>query len=219
MKCIFASKAVVGEKYLSKNGMPVTILEVVPKATKVLSDLTGNEVKLYPGDILFPYQPSKINKEAITMANAMKAAKGNTERKGLTSIEKTEGGKFVVVKNVKGKPHKVTINGKFTYEGKTYDTLQAIVCEIIGKDYEYEGFGFFGLRNPSNKAALEAARKILKAHRADKKATRKVSPKAPKSAKKAPKTRRVKVHDEEENTPLKSTPSESAAISAKGGTR
>lgn len=170
---IFASKAEVGVRYLTGKGYPVQVVSVGPKVTRVTSLLFNRDVQIYGDQLLYPYKPKNINKEAMQMAKAHKqnGDQARKERIGHTEIEKSEGGKFVLVKTIKGKEHKVTINGGFTYEGKKYDTLRDIVREIAGKDYKYEGFGFFGLRSPAQKMALDAARRVLKAKKQEKKKT------------------------------------------------
>lgn len=208
MKSLFASKAEMETLYLSKNGCPIKTLSRDAKGRlKVLSMLTGNQLVLDGGELLRPYDKNLINKEANQMAKAMKDAKvknGNSDvREGHTSIEKMEGGKWVLTKNLDGKDYRVTINGGLTYEGKKYPSLREIVSAITKTAYPYGGFGFFALKNKENKAAAEAARKVIRENKA-----------------KGRKARQADTR-EDDNTPEKSKAAASgkhqeAAIQAKG---
>lgn len=119
------------------------------------------------------------------MAKTKAAKKEKTgTRQGETVVEKVGDDKFTLTKIVDGKEHRVTINGGFSYKDKKYPTLQHIVAVILDVDYQYEGFGFFGLRNPANKAALTQARKVLKAEKAERVETAEKAREAAKDKKK-----------------------------------
>jgi hypothetical protein len=197
---LFASKAELGGRYITKAGFPVTVVAVGQMTWGkpciiVTIDGEGSRVSIAHDQLLWHRGHKDISREAITMAkNKAKEAK---VRDGLTEARKTEGGKWVLTKTIEGKEHRVVVNGDFVYESKSYPSLRAVCEAILGEEHEYEGFGFFGLRSPDRKEALVAMRKVLKTkkdearklHEAEKAAKAATKAKAPKVMKNAAKAK------------------------------
>lgn len=168
---IFASHAVVGTRYLTKSGYPVTVLEVGAKI-QVRSDLFGTVLVVDGAQLLKPYVESQINKEAITMANAEKKAtksKGTGMRGGERGASKTKDG-ILLHRKIGIVEHQVLYHeGVFTYRTKDYMSLRDVVKAVTGKPFSGTGKSFFGLRTNGN---IELGREVAKGVKAAKEAVK-----------------------------------------------
>ena len=76
-----AKEAKIGQKYLTKGGVPVTPIE--QKADKVVlrTETTGNKVEVAREYELQPFNETKINKDARLLLKAKAGPKGKGEKK------------------------------------------------------------------------------------------------------------------------------------------
>jgi len=142
MKTIFASKAEVGKKYLTKRGMPVEVSAVGDKNIVVFSLANGHKrINLDPGDLLQPYNPKLINPDARrAMAHP---AKDTT--KAVTSRLAELDGKRHLKASYKDKEYVAEIKEDgFYYEGVRYGSTTSLATKITG--HPTSGPTFFGLR-------------------------------------------------------------------------
>lgn len=82
-----ANKAEAGKKYLSKSGVPVTLLEVKGSKVVLKIETTGNKVEVDGSYELKPYSESGVNKDARLLLKANgngKAAGGRRKERAGT---------------------------------------------------------------------------------------------------------------------------------------
>lgn len=224
---IFASRARIGERYLTRAGHPViTVAPTMKGELVVRSELRGTTHTLAGSDLLYPYKKEKINQEAIRMANAEKKSgkgkKAEGARGGERGARKTSEG-IVLTRKIGNATHEVLFHGGIlTYRTKDYMTLKEVAEVIRGKDISGSGRSFFGLRTPGH---IELGKEVLKGladAESDRKAVEKKAQKdAHKSFPKPGKAKRAKKasSQEDEETPSKSkaegVPAQ-AGVSARG---
>lgn len=142
MKTIFASKAEVGKKYLTKNGMPIEVTAVGNKNVVVFSLANGHKrLDLDPGAILSPYDAKRINPDARrAMAHPVKdMTKAVTIR-----LSELEGKRHIKV-TYQGKEYTADVKQDGLYfEGVRYISTTALATKITG--HPTSGPTFFGLR-------------------------------------------------------------------------
>lgn len=142
MKTLFASKAEVGQKYLTKNGYPVEVIENGAKGiwVKTLAN-GGKRIRIYPENLLMPYSEKAISKDArIAMTRAVKALTHAvtdriSELKGVRHLKAT----------YQGKDYSIEVKPTgFYYDGISYKSTTALATKITG--HPTSGPTFFGLR-------------------------------------------------------------------------
>lgn len=140
---LFASRAQVGEKYLTKNGMPVKVLAVDPKEVTVESLSNGhNKVKIDGSAILKTYSEEGINKDAKLLMKAAAAKPKKTE--GLSKRLAKVQGRGQITTTYKGKKYTVEIKSDGFYLGdKRHTSLSAAAEAITG--HPTSGRTFWGL--------------------------------------------------------------------------
>lgn len=195
---IYASKAQVGAQYITKGGWPITVLEVGSRI-RVREQLTGDESRLYPDMLLWPYSKERITKEAITMASIAKAgtkkAAGKVSRGGERGARK-EGTGIILFRKMGTVLHEVLCHeGVLTYRSKDYMNLREVAQAIRGKAVSGSGRSFFGLRSEPN---IGLGKQVLKELADAEAAKRKAEADAAKAAK-VKKTAKKKEQDEEED--------------------
>ena len=142
MRTIFASKAEVGKKYLTKNGMPVEVTAISEKNVVVFSLANGHKrLNLDPGAILRPYDSKQINPDARrALAHP---AKDTTKAVTMRLAELK--GKHQVKALYQGKEYTAEIkHDGFYFEGVRYISTTALATKITG--HPTSGPTFFGLR-------------------------------------------------------------------------
>ena len=65
-----AEKAEVGQKYLSKKGVPVTVMSMKGDKVVLRVEVSGNKVEVAKNYELLPYKESKVSKEAKLLADS-----------------------------------------------------------------------------------------------------------------------------------------------------
>jgi hypothetical protein len=79
---VIASKAEIGSKYLTKKGLPVTVIG--PKGDRIVVRLetTGNKIEVEKGYELLPFDEGKLNKDARLLLKAKGTPKNGISNKG-----------------------------------------------------------------------------------------------------------------------------------------
>lgn len=80
-----AEKAEVGKRYLSKTGVPVTVMGAKGDKVILRVEVSGNKVDVAKSYELRPYQESKINKESRLLMNS-NGKKGKHREGSLAAI-------------------------------------------------------------------------------------------------------------------------------------
>ncbi len=80
-----ADKAKVGDRYLSKTGVPVTVMGTKGDKIILRVEVSGNKVEVAKNYELKPYSESKVSKESMALVNS-NAKKGNHREGSLASI-------------------------------------------------------------------------------------------------------------------------------------
>jgi hypothetical protein len=134
---VYAGRATIGERYVTKKGWPIIIREIGDKVV-VENDLTGETHRIGRDQLVWPYKESLISKEAITMARAKghkkhaakKAKKAAAPAAAAPTIK--AGVKLNRVYN--GKPHIVEAlqDGGYLYNGENLASLTAVAKKITG---------------------------------------------------------------------------------------
>lgn len=208
MGVIFARQAEIGKEYLTKSGYPVKVVKVetVKDRVEVENTLSGEPVRIYGADLLFPFDATKINKEAIQMAKNVKSAgkksAGKGTRGGDRGATKTAEG-IVLFRQMGNARHEVLCHGGIlTYRTKDYMTLKEVAQAIRGKAVSGSGRSFFGLRSEPN---ITLGKEVLKELSVAEEKAKAVA-KAEAKAKKTPKVKKAKAKKavaEEDETPEK----------------
>jgi len=143
---VFANKAEVGKKYLSKNGVPVKVLTVDEKVTTVEVLSNGHKtLKLDPGTILRPFDSKLIDKDSKMLMNIKDAPAKST---GVVKRLADAKGAKVLTATYKEKEYKAEVKADgFYYGGVRYGSLSKLAEKITG--HPTSGPAFWGLRNPS----------------------------------------------------------------------
>lgn len=200
----FASRAIIGKKYLTKGGCFITVLAPNLKGGVLVRDeLRQVSLNIYGDELLYPYDRNKINKEAIAMANAekktSKKAGSGGGRGGERGARRNDGG-IEIFRKIGITIHCALFkDGVLRYRAKNYTSLKEVAEAMRGKAISGSGRSFFGLRSEPNiglgkevikglddaESEREAARKAVKKDALD--AAHKSFPKPgkAKSAKKA----------------------------------
>lgn len=174
---VFASKAKIGERYITKAGFPVTVVAVDQKqwgkpAIIVSIDGGGSRVSLAHDQILWHRGHKEVSKEAIEMSTITKAAKkssGTGMRGGERGASKTKDG-ILLHRKIGIVEHQVLYHeGVFTYRAKDYMSLRDVVKAVTGKPFSGTGKSFFGLRTNGN---IELGREVAKGVKAAKEAVK-----------------------------------------------
>lgn len=140
---MFASKAKVGERYLTKAGVPVTIKSIGAKVI-ITANATGNSMDIPAGYLLFPYSREGINKECLVLMGVKESQTVN--REALKSRLDHVGNHRTLKRTYKGVEHVVTVKQDgFEYKGAHYASLTAIAMHIRGGKPE-SGPKFFGVK-------------------------------------------------------------------------
>lgn len=162
---IYASKAEVGQKYVSKRGNPVTVLSTGNivfgrPGIIVRNDLTGDKVTLFADQLLWPYDAKLISKEAMNMAKAKtEGSKKGGMRGGERGARKEKDG-IILFRKIGIVMHEVLCHeGVLTYRTKDYMTLKEVAAVIRGKAISGSGRSFFGLRTQGN---IELGKEVIK---------------------------------------------------------
>ena len=80
-----AEKAEVGKRYLSKTGVPVTVMGTKGDKVILRVEVSGNKVDVAKGYELRPYQESKVSKESRALVNS-NGKKGKHREGSLAAI-------------------------------------------------------------------------------------------------------------------------------------
>lgn len=148
MESLFASKAEVGKKYLSKTGMPVLVLAIGTKDVTVESLSNGHKtLKIEAGAILRPFAEKEINK----MAKAAMAHPAKVKTEGLQKRLTEAKGQKTLSTLYKEKKYTVEVKADgFYYSGARYGSLSKVAEKITG--HPTSGPAFFGLRDVAKKS-------------------------------------------------------------------
>jgi hypothetical protein len=155
---VYASKAELNHRYVTKSGIPVTVCSMDNVAYGkpciiVRNDISGIKTAVFGDHLLWPYKESLIKKEAIDMAKALKSG-DKKEKNGTRGGERgarKDGDTIVLFREWKGKKHEAVYDGGvLKHAGKKFDSLSDVLKEIKGKDEKGTGKSFFGLRTPPN---------------------------------------------------------------------
>jgi hypothetical protein len=139
----FASKTKVGEKYLTKSGVPVTVKSIGSSVT-ITAHATGNTIVIPAGYLLFPYSREGINKDSRILMGVTDAHTVNTE--AIKSRIDHVGKHRTLKRTYKGIEHIVTVKADgFEYNGDHFSSLTAIAMKIRGGKPE-SGPKFFGVK-------------------------------------------------------------------------
>ena len=76
-----AEKAEVGQKYLSKKGVPITVMGMKGDKVVLRVEVSGNKVEVAKNYELLPYKESKVSKESKLLVNS-NGKKGNERHEG-----------------------------------------------------------------------------------------------------------------------------------------
>lgn len=139
----FASKATVGEKYLTKSGVPVTVKSIGSKIL-VTANATGNSVEIPAGYLLYPYDRTGINKDCLVLMGVRTSQ--NVNRAAVQYRLNRVGNHRTLKGKYKGKEYtaKVTQDG-FEFDGVRFGSLTAIAMKINGGK-AVNGPRFFGVK-------------------------------------------------------------------------
>ena len=80
-----AEKAEVGQKYLSKKGVPVTVMGTRGDKVVLRVEVSGNKVEVAKNYELMPYNESKVSKESRALVNS-NSKKGARREGSLAAI-------------------------------------------------------------------------------------------------------------------------------------
>ena len=81
-----AEKAEVGQKYLSKKGVPVTVMGAKGDKIVLRVEVSGNKVEVAKNYELMPYKESKVSKEAKLLVNSNGKKSGEQREGSLAAI-------------------------------------------------------------------------------------------------------------------------------------
>lgn len=139
---VFAARAQVGERYLTKAGWPVLVEEVTATCVRVENDLTGDHHQMTPETLLWPYLAENISMEAMQMAKAQglkkkkKAPaekKPKAERRARVSGGPRPAAGTKMTRTYDGKDHVVETTAEgYRYDGQDYKSLTAVAKKITG---------------------------------------------------------------------------------------
>lgn len=81
-----AEKAEVGQKYLSKKGVPVTVMGMKGDKVVLRVEVSGNKVEVAKNYELMPYKESKVSKEAKLLVNSNGKKSGERREGSLAAV-------------------------------------------------------------------------------------------------------------------------------------